>query len=126
MARVEASKGEGRTVVMVGDGVNDAAALAAADVGVGVQGGAEATLAAADVVFTRPDLAGVEALVRGSQETLATIRRNLWLSLGYNVIGVSLAAAGVLNPLVAAILMPLSSLTVITSSSRVWREASWR
>ena len=105
-------------VVMVGDGVNDAAALAAATVGVGVHGGAEAVLAVADVYVTRSGLTPVAGLLEGARRTLAVIRRNLACSLGYNAVAVVLAMTGHLNPVVAAVLMPLSSLTVIASSFR--------
>jgi Cu2+-exporting ATPase len=105
-------------VVMVGDGVNDAAALAASTVGVGVHGGAEAVLAAADVFVTRPGVTPVTELLDGAGRTLRVIRRNLALSLAYNAIAVGLAMAGRLDPLVAAVLMPLSSVTVIVSSFR--------
>jgi Cu2+-exporting ATPase len=106
------------TVVMVGDGVNDAAALAAATVGIGVHSGAEATLAAADVYLGRPGLQPVVDLLHGSRRTLGVIRRNLVFSLTYNLVAVGFAITGHMSPLLAAILMPLSSMTVVLSSYR--------
>ena len=117
LAAVEEAVRHG-TVVMVGDGVNDAAALSAATVGVSVHGGAEASLAAADVFLTKPGLAAVAHLVEGARRTVGVIRRNLVFSVCYNLLGAGLAAAGYINPLVAALLMPLSSVTVVTSSFR--------
>jgi Cu2+-exporting ATPase len=105
-------------VVMVGDGVNDAAAMAAADVAFGVHGGAEASLAAADVFTTRPGVARVGEAIAGARRTLGVIRRGIAFSLAYNVVGVGLCMAGLVSPLLAAVLMPLSSLTVVTHALR--------
>jgi Cu2+-exporting ATPase len=112
LAMVERAARRG-PVVMVGDGVNDAAAIAAASVGIGVHGGAQASLAAADVYLTRPGLTQLVDLVEGARRTMGLIRLGIGISLAYNVVGVGLAMFGLINPLVAAVMMPASSLTVL-------------
>jgi P-type Cu2+ transporter len=116
LAYVERLRAAGERVVMVGDGVNDAGAIAAAHVGIGVHGGAEACLSTADIYLTRPGLSSLVELTEGARRTMHVIRRSIAFSLAYNVIGASLAIAGVLTPLVAAVLMPVSSVTVVLGS----------
>ncbi|MGN6104886.1 MAG: heavy metal translocating P-type ATPase [Kofleriaceae bacterium] len=105
-------------VVMVGDGVNDAAAMAAATASIAVSGAAEVAIEAADIYLRDPSITAIAETCAGARATLATIRRNLRFSLAYNLAAGTLAVIGWIHPLIAAALMPLSSLTVLASSLR--------
>lgn len=103
--------------VMIGDGANDAAAFAAADVGIAVCGSLDVSLRAADIYLTRPSLEAVLDLVKISRKAKTSIHRNLVFSASFNVVAGSLAAIGVMSPLWAAVIMPLSSVTVLISAA---------